>query len=322
MGAWLRNKWVWAVLALLVVVGGGGTYWWYGSRDGAPVYRAVSVKRGPIEVTIVSTGVVQPRNRLEIKPPIAGRVEEVLVREGERVAKGQLLAWMSSSERAALLDAARARGPEEVRRWEELYRATPILAPINGTIIARKVEPGQTFTSNDAVLVMSDQLTVRAQVDETDIAKVKLRQSAHVTLDAYPDTSFGGVVEEIAYDAKTVNNVTTYDVNLLPQKPPAFLRAGMTANVNFRLESRDAALLMPAAAIKVRDGKTYALVPAEDGSPVEREIRVGVSDGRNSEVLEGLAEGDKVLIAQLGKKSRSNSLGSSNPLSPMKRKRN
>jgi macrolide-specific efflux system membrane fusion protein len=266
--------------------------------------------------------VIQPRNRLEIKPPIAGRVEDVVVQEGQMVGKGQILAWMSSTERAALLDAARTKGPEELQRWEELYRPTAIIAPIRGMVIARNTEPGQTFTANDAVFVMSDLLTVKAQVDETDIAQVKLRQPARVTLDAYPEHVFQGQVEAIAYDAKTVSNVTTYEVDVLPHNPPAFLRSGMTANVRFQVASKQDALLLPSAAIKVRDGRSYILVPGEGGAQVEREVRVGLSDGRNSEIAEGLAEGDKVLIAQLRKNGAGDSKRTSSPLSPTPRKRN
>ncbi|MEK7840651.1 MAG: efflux RND transporter periplasmic adaptor subunit, partial [Pseudomonadota bacterium] len=119
---------------------------------------------------------------------------------------------------------------------------------------------------------------------ETDIARIKLRQAARVTLDAYPDTTFNGQVIEIAFDAKTVNNVTTYTVDVLPQKPPAFLRSGMTANVNFLLVSRQAVLLVPAAAIKVRQGESYLMVPGEKDVPVERVVTIGVSDGRQAEV--------------------------------------
>jgi macrolide-specific efflux system membrane fusion protein len=320
MGAWFRNRKVLAGAAVAVVAIGGGIYWWSTSREPAPSYREATVTRGEIEATIVSTAVVQPRNRLEIKPPIAGRVEEVLVQEGQMVAKGHILAWMSSTERAALLDAARTKGPEELQRWEELYRPTAIIAPIPGMIIARNTEPGQTFTANEAVFVMSDQLIVKAQVDETDIAQVKLRQPARVTLDAYPEQVFSGRVEAIAYDAKTVSNVTIYEVDVLPQKPPAFLRAGMTANVSFQIASRQDALLLPSAAIKLRDGRHYVLSKDASGQTSEREVTLGLSDGRRSEIAEGLAEGDKVLIAQLGKKSRSN--GGSSPLSPMPRKRN
>src|SRR6185436_13241208 len=101
---------------------------------------------------------------------------------GDWVKKGQILAWLSSSERAALLDAARARGPEEVKKWEELYKPTPMLAPIAGTLIARNFEPGQGVNASDGVLVLSDRLIVRANVDETDIAQLRVGQAARLTL--------------------------------------------------------------------------------------------------------------------------------------------
>jgi len=310
-----KTRWI-----ILAATGGVIVFiavWWFFLRapdEQAVTYRPAAVKRGDIEQTIVSTGVVQPRNRLEIKPPIAGRIEVVLVREGDVVRKGQVIAWMSSLERAALLDAARAQGPEEAKRWEELYRPTPIVAPLNGRVIARNTEPGQTFTPTDAVFVLSDLLTIKAQVDETDIARIKLRQAARVTLDAYPDTTFNGQVIEIAFDAKTVNNVTTYTVDVLPQKPPAFLRSGMTANVHFLLASRQATLLVPATAVRVRDGASYVMVPGENKDPVERPVTTGISDGRQIEVLDGLQEGDPILVASLGlRKSRA---GGSSPLNP------
>jgi len=75
-----------------------------------PRLEKVRVTRGNILASIPATGTVMPRNRLEIKPPVAGRVEQILVNEGHNVRKGEILAWMSSNDRAALLDAARAKG--------------------------------------------------------------------------------------------------------------------------------------------------------------------------------------------------------------------
>ena len=294
-----RKAIVIGVLAVLVV--GGAVVYWRAGREAEPAYREVVVTRGDLEVTILSTGMVQPQNRLEIKAPIPGRAEEVLVVEGQTVAKGRILAWMSPTERAALIDAARAQGPEELKRWEELYRATPILAPIGGTVILRNIEPGQTFTVNDAVFVMSDRLTVKAQVDETDIAQIRLRQKARVVLDAYPDRPIAGQVEKIAYDAKTVSNVTTYEVEVLPDQIPAFMRSGMTVNVSFTVATRRGVLLAPSDAVRSRDGRAYVLpAPAKKGAaPVEREIRAGMSDGRHIEVLEGVTEGERLLAKRL-----------------------
>ena len=67
---------------------------------------------GSVLLTVTTTGIVEPQNRLEIKPSISGRVEEILVAEGDQVKTGQVLAWMSSTERAALVDAARSQGEE------------------------------------------------------------------------------------------------------------------------------------------------------------------------------------------------------------------
>jgi macrolide-specific efflux system membrane fusion protein len=314
----LRPRRLLALLILIALAGGGYAYW-RSTRDAQPSYREVSVTRGDLRVTILSTGTVGPKNRLEIKAPIPGRAEQVLVEEGQLVKKGQVLAWMSSTERAALIDAARAKGPEELKHWEELYRPTPILAPVNGTIISRNVEAGQTFTSADAVFVMSDYLIVVAQVDETDIAHIRLRQGATIVLDAYADKSLTGKVSDIAFDAKTVNNVTTYSVNILPDRTPAYMRSGMTANVSFVTDSRHGVLLVPAEAVKVRDNRSYVLLAPDrpGGKPVESEIHTGLSDGKHLEVLDGVGEHQRLLVARI---RAANSAGGS-PFSPMGRRR-
>lgn len=301
----------WAGAAVLVMIA-GGLYYYY-ARPPAASWREARVTRGDIEVTVVSTGVVRPQNRLEIKPPIPGRMDQVLVQEGQDVRKGDILAWMSSTERAALMDAARARGPEELKRWEEMYRATPVLAPIHGTIIARNVEPGQTVTAQDAVLVMSDRLTVKAQVDETDIAQIRLGQKAVIVLDAYADKPIAASVAAIAYDAKTVSNVTTYEIDVVPQKVQPFLRSGMTANVTFSVATRREIPLLPSAAVRQRDGRAYVLVPtSEEKAPREKTIEIGLSDGKRTEVVSGLEEGAVVLVADV--RLNSGGTGGSSPL--------
>ncbi|MBS1962898.1 MAG: efflux RND transporter periplasmic adaptor subunit [Bdellovibrionales bacterium] len=311
----MKNKWIWIVLIL--ALGGGGFAYWRTRDSESVTYREVKVHKGDLELSILSTGTVQPENRLEIKPPIAGRIEKVLVDEGKVVRKGQILAWMSSTERAAMLDAARAKGKEETKRWEEMYQPTPILAPINGMIILRNIESGQTITNTDAVLVMSDRLTVKAQVDETDLAQIKLKQDATIVLDAYPSEKIPAVVDQIAYEAKTVNNVTTYLVDVLPVKAPEMMRSGMTANVNFATESRKDALLVSTEAVRTGEGKPNVLVRGPSGEPTEREISIGLSDGKRTEVTEGLAEGDVVLIAQAKAKEKG-----VNPFMPKRPPRN
>jgi macrolide-specific efflux system membrane fusion protein len=285
------------------------------SSNSGDSYKKVAVEVGDLEITILSTGIVQPENRLEIKPPISGRIEDVLVDEGQYVKKGHVLVLMSSTERAALIDAARARGPEELKRWQTFYRPAPILAPIDGTIILRSVEPGQSFTTADAVLVMSDRLTVKAQVDETDIAEVKLGQKADVILDAYPDDNIPAHVDKIAYDATTINNVTTYIVDVLPEETPEYMRSGMTANVRFAVASEKGVLLLPVNAVKNREGHQFVMPAAQSamGGPAEKEVETGLSNGKQVEIVSGLQKGDIVLVKQPKSGSAGNS---STPFGP------
>lgn len=288
------------LLSLLVVVAvaGAGLYWWK-SRPVPVTYRETRVKRADLAVTILSTGTVQPENRLEIKPPVAGRVERVLVTEGQKVAKGATLAWLSSTERAALIDAARTEGPEELKRWEENYRPTPVIAPLSGTIILRNVESGQTVVASDVLLAMSDRLTVKAQVDETDIAQIKLKQPAEIILDAYAGEKIPAKVDQIAFEAKTVNNVTTYVVDVLPLKTPDFMRSGMTANVTFKVDTREEAIVVPADAVTYQSGSARVQVRGPAGEPVSRPVKIGVSDGKQIEILEGVEPDEVVLSSQV-----------------------
>jgi len=325
---WARRKpWIIAGSILLVLAAG----WFFGPGRGrgksgsrAPRYQEVTVERGDLRVTVLATGAVQPENRLVIKPPVDGRIEDVLVREGDRVRKGQILATMSSTDRAALVDAARSKGPDELAYWEGLYKPAPVIAPLPGVIIARNVEPGQTITRQDGVFVMSDRLIILAQVDETDLSRIQLKQKVSVVLDAYRQQEIDGEVLEIAFEARTVNNVTVYDVRIVMRKIPDFMRSGMTAAVQFLVDERANVIRIPEAAIKRKDGKTIVYVagarrdskdPFElSGTDSAREVKTGISDGKMTEITEGLAEGEVVLEEAIP--SSDGTAGQGSPFSP------
>ncbi len=260
----MNKKYIIAAVVVLIA-GGIGYYSYKKNKKPSVTYSEYQVATGDIAVHILSTGTVKPKNRLEIKAPVAGRIEQVLIKEGSIVRKGQILAWMSSTERAAMLDAARAKGAEEYQKWSELYLATPVLAPINGTIILKSVEPGQTFTNTDAIFTMSDMLTVQALVDETDIALIKLGSAASIVLDAYPKDPISAHVDKLAFDSTTTNNVTTYAIEVKPDKTPDFMRSGMTANVTFSVKSKTGIVIIPSESMKVVDGKSIVMVKSEKG---------------------------------------------------------
>ena len=291
-------------------------------KPSAETIQIVQPVTGDIQTIITSTATVQPQNRLEIKPPINGRIDKILVREGDLVKAGDMLALMSSTERAALLDAARARGPEDLKYWEDVYKPTPLLSPISGEVIVSQDEPGQTVTSADVVLVLSDRLIVQAQVDETDIGKVRTGQVAVISLDAYPQIKVRGKVDHIYYESKIVNNVTIYQVDILPDEVPPVFRSGMTATVNITEKEKNDVLMVPVEAVKKNaDGDYYVLVSGgPDAKPVERKVETGLSDEKNIEILSGIGAGDKIILFTQKYNPVLQSTEKTNPLIPVRRR--
>jgi macrolide-specific efflux system membrane fusion protein len=281
-------------------------------------YKDVRPAIGDVKVFISTTGIVTPQNRVELKPPVPGRIESVFVDEGQMVTQAQVLALMSSTERACLLDAARARSSEEYERWKTYCNPVPILAPLDGLIISRDVEPGQTVGAMQTVLVQSDRLIVRANVDETDIGQVRVGMEVVLSLDAYPDSLFTGRVDTVAYEARMINNVTVYAVEVLPQSNPSFMKSGMTANVDFISAVRSNVLTLPVTAMTERpDGGHEVLIKTGSGPEsalIAKRIVTGLSDGKTVEIVSGLTAADVVQerVLDLSKKEGA---GASTPFS-------
>lgn len=290
----------WKVFLLIIIIIGVAAFLIMRSKGGASkgeITTEITPTIGSIQNLVSTTGTVLPQNRLELKPPIPGRVEKILVQEGDKVKTGQTLAWMSSTERAALLDAAKDKGEETLKYWEDAYKAIPLLAPIDSEVIVATVQPGQTVTTADPVLVLSDRLIIRAQVDETDIGKIKLGQAATVSLDAYPETKVDTKVEHIYYESKTVNNVTIYEVDLMAPQLPLFFRSGMNANIDFVEQKKEDALLLPNEAVhKDKDGSYVLFSQGPSKGPMRQAVTTGISDDLNTEIVSGLTANDRIIL--------------------------
>lgn len=281
-----------------------------------PVFKAVSPVKTLLRSAVSATGTVEPQNRLEVRPQISGRLEQVLVKEGDFVKKGDVLAWMSSTERAALLDAARMQDKSAVTYWENVYKPTPLISPITGEVIVRKVEPGQTISLDTAVVVLSDRLIVKAQVDETDIGKVKVGQTVEISLDAYPETTINGRVAHIAYESKIVSNVTIYEVDIAPLSTLQYFRSGMGANVSI-LEKQATVLALPVDAVSSNVQGSFVLIPGS-AHPLRKKIQTGMSDDKMIEIVSGLSPTAQVLIRENAVVAKKKISGSS-PFMPSRR---
>jgi macrolide-specific efflux system membrane fusion protein len=285
-----RNRWAWAIAAgaLLFCAGVAAFFLRFNKKEAAFDY--LQVERGSVREVLEQTGTVQPEHRLNVNPPIAGRVDSVEVENGQQVKQGQTLAWLSSTDRAAVMDAARAASPKEFAFWSEIYRPAPLLAPLDGRVIATNVVPGQYISATEPAFVMSDRLIVQADVDETDLHRIWEGQIAEMTLDGFPDARLRGKVGEIAHDSTLVNNVMIYTVKIFLDVIPNYLRSGLTANVFFSITERENAVRIPMSAL-TSDGSVW-IASAKGAVPAEKRIETGIGGDGWIEVTKGLSEGD------------------------------
>lgn len=309
-----------AIIILTVLIAVPLIYILYPENEKKAESELIEIKPdyGTVTRYVSTTGTVQPRNRLEVMPPINGRVERILVNEGDKVSKGQILVWMSSADRAALIDAARIQGQEQVKYWEEVYRPIPVTAPISGTVIVRGFEPGQNVSTSDAILVISDILLVKGNVDETDVGRIREGQSAEITLDAYPDISVKGKVRHINYESTTVNNVTTYEVRIVPETVPSIFKSGMNANIRIYDKIKENVLLIPVEAVKYEKGSPFVIVKKNKSDTEKRSIETGISDELYIEVLSGIEENEIILSESVNflQKNNSGKQTGTNPFMP------
>lgn len=287
-----------AVMAVLIAGAGA----WaackkWTAKPPEPAQRATAAP-GPIEETVEATGSVLPYHRVEIKPMMSGRIEKLALEEGDKVAQGQIIAWMSSTDRAAILDGARAQGPEMLKKWEDTYKATPVIAPLPGVIILKNVVEGQTVDASVVIYAMSDELIVVAQVDESDVGKIRLGMPVRVVLDSYPDRVETGKVFDILNEGKNVSNVIQYSVKIRLDRVPSYYRSQMSANISFIVRRKDKALLVPAAAVSDKDGVKRVLVPGPQNTEVWRTVKTGLQNDSSTEIVDGLSAGDVVLVRQ------------------------
>ena len=128
------------------------------------------------------------------------------------------------------------------------------------------------------------------------------------------------MVQHIYYESKTVNNVTTYEVDLLPEEVPSFFRSGMNATIDFVENSREGILLIPAEAVVKENGQDFVLVKqAEGGEPEMRAVKLGISDDKNTEVISGLDADDAVILKTKKYVLPTNNSTGTNPFMPARR---
>jgi len=225
-----------------------------------------------------------------------------------------------------------------------------IISPVDGIVISRNVDVGQTVAASmnaPVVFVIANNLA-KMQIDttvaEADVGNIKEKQDVDFTVDAFPYTTFHGKVRQVRNAATTVQNVVTYDAVIDVDNSELKLKPGMTATVSIIVERRKDALQVPNSSLRVRmpdplkaDSKQASSAAPEstprkkadpgrrsmrtvyflsngEATPSPVQIKIGITDGIATEVLEGLQEGQKVVVSVTSNQPLSGA--SSTPASP------
>ncbi|HSV57985.1 MAG TPA: efflux RND transporter periplasmic adaptor subunit [Variovorax sp.] len=287
--------------------------------------------RGPAIEAVYATGTVEPTVMVPVAPRIGGRLLAIEAEEGQQVRSGQRLARIESDdleqtvqemrareqlartqyERSRQLAAQRFVSQAEVdRSRSELQAAqaaakraeaqrdySQLMSPADGIVLRRDGEAGQFVPAGQAVFTLAccAPLRVTAEVDEEDIARVKIGQQVSLRGDALPRQLFEGEVAEITPKGDPVQR--SYRVRIRLKDAPAVthgpLRSGMTMDANIIVAQRENALLLPNRAFQ----SDAVWVLQQDGRLQKRKVQKGAAGSERTEILSGLAEVDTVVLS-------------------------
>ena len=190
---------------------------------------------------------------------------------------------------------------------------TEIKAPVDGIVISKSVEVGQTVAASfetPEIFSVAEDLTkmqIEASVVEADIAKVKEGQKVRFTVDSYADDYFYGTVTQVRNEATTTSNVVTYTVVIGIDNSDMKLKPGMTANVEIITAEEKGVMLVPNQALrfyiddsdKAKRYKDRGVWIIKNGKPERVSVKIGVSDDDNTQILESaLKIGDEIIVSK------------------------
>ena len=208
-----------------------------------------------------------------------------------------------------------ASSKENVQKAQTNLGYATITSPIDGTVISKSVEEGQTvaasFNTPELFTIAKDltNMQVVANVDEADIGGVKEGDRVTFTVDAYPDDTFEGIVKQVRLEATTTNNVVTYEVVISAPNADLKLKPGLTANVTIYTQERSGVLAVANKALRFTPtketvGKDMKIVDCKgknkvwtlsDKTLTAHPVTIGQTDGVHTEIIKGIKKGQKIV---------------------------
>ncbi len=256
------------------------------TSDDAEIIYAVSAYKtepGNLDEYLEFGGDVDSVNAVNVMPDMAGKISRILVSVGDMVRKDQTIAYVDAS------------------RPGMNYSESPVRAPIAGRVTSIPVTVGATVSQavNIARIARTEDLEIKVNVAERFISRIKEKQTAVVTFDAYPGVEFKATVFEVSPVLDT--STRTMAIKLRINTPDKRIKAGMYARVRLVTDSVNNAIVVPNAAIVTRDGKPYVFLVRDKKNDNKANVQLqpivlGISVDNRTEVQKGLEAGDEIIV--------------------------
>ncbi|MEW6107900.1 MAG: efflux RND transporter periplasmic adaptor subunit [Nitrospirota bacterium] len=265
---------------------------------------------GKDEATLTDAGRTMQRKRSLFSEGLISRSDLDAAETNYEIARAQV-----SDAKARI-----AQAEASLRNAETNLRYTKIISPVEGIVVSRNVDVGQTVAASfqtPTLFTIAQDLTkmqIDTNVDEADIGKIKVGQDVEFTVDAYPEISFKGNVSQVRNAPISIQNVVTYDVVIKVDNPELRLKPGMTANVAIIVSSVKDVLKVPNAALRFKPEDKKKSSPLKgpavwiiENVELKRiPLTTGISDGNFTEILSGeIREGHEVITESLSKEEQS-----------------
>lgn len=264
---------------------------------------AIEIKTAKMTVRSIGTAELTVLEAISIKSGVKGKISQIHVDKGDAVDKGSLLISLdaegqknSVEEKRMSLEQARlsvAAKAQELAKYK-------VYAGVSGKVIELNVTAGGEVPSDKPAVVIANLngLKMQAKVEEEDIPLIQVGQEAQVYVNAYGDKSFAAVVSKVAEKGKVENSTVTFEVEL-SLKEPGPLKPGMTGSADIIVEKKTGVLRLPPTAVSIEDdGRGTVMVKGSEGQPEPKPVVIGIEGYDYIEIVEGLSEGDEVLLMQ------------------------
>lgn len=327
-----KKRWIWISILLISVA--YILFIYFNKDQSIKVAIEVCSKKNIIE-TVSGNGKLSPIQEVKINPETTGEITNIFVKEGDRVNKGQILATIKSSNSKPVLNLSNPLAG--LGQTTETIKYHNIYAPISGIVTSISLKKGERYIGNMPMQQSSfisianmNEMKLKVAISENEIMKIKKNDTVIITVEAYDNREFKGIVTEISQANKSsdftqdiasiTEQITSYTVHILLLKKSYeslatlennFMpfRSGMSANATIQTKYLNQVLAVPINAITFRQGddtmeqaankpiKEIVFIINEKNEAIETPVTTGIQDNQSIQIISGLTENQQVVIA-------------------------